>query len=215
MEKSISGSRSQETLFWSFIMAATMDVYFDFGGADTAPGTNQDTDGLGPPNIRFKAADDATIDTVNPIPVPAAGTNYSYWKQVYLYCANADSNTMDNVKFYSDGTIGFGTGVTLMIGDETPEKNSGSDDGYEVATGTPGTSGNEMVAAHADLTGSTDAADLTSGSPLTVSVSESGNEINAAGETTDYVILQVNVGTTASAGLTASETLTFQYDETP
>ena len=196
-------------------MAATMDVYFDFGGTDNTPETERDTDTLGPPQIRFKTADDATIDTANPIPVPAAGTNYSYWKQIYLYCANADSNTIDNVKFYSDGTIGFGTGVTLMVGDETPDKNSGSDAGYEVATGTPGTTGNEMVAAHADLAGSTDAASLTSGSPLTVSISETDNEINAASETTDYVILQVNVISTASAGLTASETLTFQYDETP
>ena len=196
-------------------MAATVDIYFDFGGSDTSAGTNQDTDALGPPNIRFKTADDATIDTASPIPVPAAGTNYSYWKQVYLYCANADSDTIDNVKFYSDGTISFGTGVTLMVGDETPVKNSGSEAGYEVATGTPGTTGNEMVAAHAGLSGSTDAASLTSGSPLTVSISEAGNVINAATETSNYVILQVNVATTAAAGLTSSETLTFQYDETP
>ena len=196
-------------------MAATMSVYFDFGGADTAPGTEQDTDALGPPNIRFKTADDATIDTNNPIPVPAAGTNYSFWKQVYLYCDDPDGNTIDNVKFYSDGSIGYGTGITLMVGDETPVKNSGSDAGYEVATGTGGTTGDEMVAAHAGLTGSTDAASLTSGSPLTVSISEAGNVINLAAETSNYVVLQVNVADTASAGLTASETLTFQYDETP
>lgn len=196
-------------------MAATMDIYFDNGGSDTSPALNTDTDPLGPPNIRFKTADDATIDTANPIPVPAAGTNYSFWKQMYLFCADPDGNTIDNVKFYSDGAIGFGTGITLMVGDETPTKNSGSDAGYEVATGTPGTTGNEMVAAHAGLTGSTDAASLTSGSPLTVSISEAGSVINLASETSDYVILQVNVATTASAGLTSSETLTFQYDETP
>ena len=192
-----------------------MDIYFDFGGSDGSPGTNQDTDALGPPSLIFKTADDATIDTNNPIVVPASGTRYSFWKQIYLYCANADSNTIDNVRFYSDGTISFGTGVTLMVGDETPTKNSGSDAGYEVATGTVGLTGNEMVAAHAGLSGSTDAASLTSGSPLTVSISEGSSQIDAAGETSNYVILQVNVTSTASAGLTASETLTFQYDETP
>ena len=200
-------------------MAATMDVYFDFGGTDNTPGTNQDTDALGPPTIRFKTADDATIDTANPILVPSTGTRYSYWKQIYLYCADPDGNTIDNVKFYADGAVVFGTGVTLMVGDETPTKNSDSDDGYEVATGTEGTTGDEMVAAHAGLTGSTSAASLTSGSPLTVSISEDlddGNDvIDTAGQTSDYVILQVNVLSTASAGLTASETLTFQYDETP
>ncbi len=194
-------------------MAATMSIRFDFGGTDTAPGTEQDVDALGPPRIRFKTADDATIDTANPIPVPGAGTAYSYWKQMYLYCDNPDGNSIDNVKFFSDGTISWGTGVTLMVGDETPTKNSGSDAGYEVATGTPGTTGDEMVAAHAGLTGSTDAAGLTSGSPLTVSISEAGSVINLAAETSDYVILQTNVATTAGAGLTNTETLTFQYDE--
>lgn len=194
-------------------MAATVSIRFDFGGTDATPGTEQDIDALGPPRLRFKTADDATIDTANPCVVPAAGTNYSYWKQCYLYCDNADSNTLDNIKWYSDGTIGWGTGVTLMIGDELPVKNSGSDAGYEVATGTPGTTGNEMVAAHAGLTGSTDAASLTSGSPLTVTISETDSHINAAGETTNYVVHQVNIITTASAGLTSSETFTFQYDE--
>jgi len=196
-------------------MAATMDVYFDFGGTDGAPGTNQDTDALGPPNIRFKTADDATIDTANPILVPSSGTRYSYWKQIYLYCADPDDNTIDNVRFYSDGAIGFGTGVTLMVGGQTPVKNSGADTGYEVATGTEGTTGDEMVAAHAGLTTSVSAATLTSVAPLTVSISEAGNVIDLAGETSNYVILQVNVTSTASAGLTSSETLTFQYDETP
>ncbi len=194
--------------------AATVEVYIDTGGTDNTPGSSDTTEGLGPPMIRFKTADDKTIDSISPIPVPAAGTNYSYWKSIYLYCTiNADSNILDNFEFYSDGAIGFGTDVTLMVGDETPTKTSGSDAGYEVATGTPGTTGNEMVAAHADLTGSTDAASLVTGAPLTVSCSEAGNVINAVGESTDYVLLQVNVITTASAGLTATETLTFRYDE--
>jgi len=196
-------------------MAATMSVYFDWGGTDGTPGTSTDVDALGPPTLRFKAADDATIDTANPILVPSSGTRYSYWKQIYLYCDDADSNTIDNIRFYSDGAIGFGTGVSLMVGDETPVKNSGADTGYEVATGTEGTTGDEMVAAHADLTGSTSAASLTSVAPLTVSISEDGSAIDAAGETSNYVVLQVNVLSTASAGLTSSETLTFQYDETP
>jgi hypothetical protein len=198
-------------------MAATMSVYFDFGGTDGTPGTNQDVDALGPPSIRFKTADDATIDTGNPIPVPASGTNYSYWKQVYLYCDDPDGNTIDNIKFYSDGSIDFGTGVTLYVGDETPTKNSGSDAGYEVATGTPSTTGDSMVDVtngHSDLTGQTSAASLTSGSPLSVSISEAGNVIDLAGETSDYVVLQVAVADTASAGLTSQEILTFQYDET-
>jgi hypothetical protein len=193
-------------------MAADMSVYFDFGGSDTSPGTEQDTDALGPPRMRFKTNDNATIDLVDPIPIPTAGTKYSYWKQIYLYATAAPATQVDNIKFYTDGG-GFGTGVTLKAGDETPTKNSGSDAGYEVATGTPGDTGDEMVANHAGLTGSTDAFTYTSGSPLSVSISETSNIINAIGETSNYVILQMEVISSASPGTLSSETLTFRYDE--
>jgi len=81
-------------------MAATMVVMFDFGGSDGSPGTEQNISGLGPPNLRFKQGDDATIDTVNPIPIPAAGTNYSYWKHVYLKCTVAPATQIDNIQFW-------------------------------------------------------------------------------------------------------------------
>jgi len=193
-------------------MAAVMDVYFDFGGTDGAPGTEQDTDALGPPRMRFKTADDATIDTNNPIPIPAAGTKYSYWKQIYLYCGTAPSTKVDNVKLYSDGG-GFGTGITLKVGEQFPVKTNVSDAGYEVATGTPGDTGDEMVAAHAGLTSSVDMFGKTSGAPLAVTIGEAGNIIDGVGETTNYVCLQMEVGTTASLGDLTDETLTFQYDE--
>jgi len=193
-------------------MAATMQIFMDTGGTDNTPGSEDRVDAIG---IRFKSNDNITIDTADPIAVPAAGTNYSYWKAIYLKMTASDSTKVNGTEFYSDGTITFGTGLTLMVGDETPEKNSGSDAGYEVATGTSGTTGDEMVAAVADLTGSTSAADLVTGSPLTVSISEASNQMDATNETSDYVYLQVNVATTALAGLSASETLTFRYDEAP
>lgn len=193
-------------------MAAVMDVYFDFGGTDGAPGTEQDTDALGPPRMRFKTADDATIDTNNPIPIPAAGTKYSYWKQIYLYCGTAPSTKVDNVKLYSDGG-GFGTGIALKVGAQFPVKTNALNTGYEVATGTPGDTGDEMVAAHAGLTSSVDMFTKTSGSPLAVTINEAGSIIDAIGETTNYVCLQMEVGTTASPGDLTDETLTFQYDE--
>lgn len=193
-------------------MAATLKEYFDFGGSDTAPGTNQEVDALGPPRLKFKTADDATIDNINPIPVPAAGTNYSYWKQIYLKCTVAPSSQIDNVKWYTDGG-GFGTGITIKAGTETPTKNSGSNAGYEVATGTPGSTGNEMVAAHAGLTGSSDAFGYTLGSPKTISISEAGAIINAINETTNYLILQAEVGITASAASPPNEIVTWKWDE--
>ena len=188
-------------------MAADLSVYFDFGGSDNNPGTEQDTDALGPPSIRFKVADDATIDTNDPIPIPGSGTGYSYWKQVYLYCDTAPSTQVDNIKFYTDGG-GFGTGITLKAGDEFPVKNSTADTGYDVANAA------EVMTNHTDITASTDAFTFTSGSPLSgPTISEAGNVINAIGETTNYLVLQLEVADTASPGDLANETLTFQYDE--
>ena len=94
-----------------------------------------------------------------------------------------------------------------------PTKNSGSDAGYVAATGTPGTSGDEIVANHAGITGVTDAFSYTSGSTKSVSISESGSIINASGESTDYLVFQMAVGTSASPGNLSNETLTFRYDE--
>ena len=192
-------------------MAAVFNVIFDFGGTDNTPGTEQNIDGLGPPNVRFKTADDATIDLINPIPIPAAGTNYSYWKQVYLKCATAPDTQVDNIKFYTDGT-GFGTGIVTNIGDELPVKNSGADTGYDVATGTSGTTG-DIMTDHTDITAVTDVFSYTSGSPKTITISEASSVIDAINETTNYIVLQMAVGTTASPGDLANETFTFQYDE--
>lgn len=193
-------------------MAADMSVYFDFGGSDGSPGTEQDTDALGPPRLRFKTADDATIDLNNPIPIPAAGTKYSYWKQIYLLCTVAPDTQVDNVKLYTDGT-GFGTGISVKVGDEMPVKTLASDAGYEVATGTPGDTGDEMVAAHADLSGSTDLFSYTSGSPKSITIGEAGAIINAQNETTNYVVLQMEVISTAAPGTLSNETITWRYDE--
>jgi len=189
-------------------MVATVSIYYDFGGTDAAPGTEQDVDALGPPTIRFKVADDATIDTNNPMPIPAAGTNYSYWKQLYLYCDVAPATQIDNVKFYTDGTNSLGTGVDVKIGLEFPSKTNAAAAGYEVADTTT-----VMTTGHTGVTTSASIFNYTSGSPLSLTIGEAGGIINAIGETTNYFVLQMEVASTASPGGTASETCTIQYDE--
>jgi len=190
-------------------MAATVSIYFDFGGSDGSPGTEQDIDALGPPRLRFKVADNATIDTNNPIPIPPADTGYSYWKHVYLYCDDPDGNTIDNLRFYADGANNFGTGVDLYVGLQFPTKTNASAAGYEVAD-----AATEMVSGHSGISSSASVFDYTSGSPLTVTIGEAGNVINAIGETSNYIVLQMNVASTASPGeLPVDETLTIKYDE--
>lgn len=187
-------------------MVAAFDVMFDWGGSDNSPGTSTDVDALGPPCIRFKVADDATIDSSDPIPIPAEGTGYSYWKHIYLKCSTAPSVQVDNVEFYTDGD-GFGTGITLNVGDETPTHNSGDTTGYDVADAA------EIMTEHTDITGVTDAFTYTSGSAKAVSISESGSVIDAENETTDYIVLQLAVASNATQGNLGDETLTFVYDE--
>ena len=187
-------------------MAAVFDIYLDTGGTDNTPGAETDTDALGPPNIRFKQADDTTIDANNPMPIPAAGTEYSRWKQVYMYCATAPSTQVDNVKFYTDGG-GFGTGISVKVGDGVQVKNSGASTGYDVSDT------NEVITNHTDVAAATDVFSYTSGAPRTCTISEAGSIINAIGETTDYLVLSMEVINTASPGNLADETFTFQYDE--
>lgn len=163
--------------------------------------------------LRFRTDDENTQDSTNPIPIVTGQTKRSYYRHVYLYCSAAPGTKVDNIKIYTDGG-GFGTGVTVYSGDETPTKNSGSSAGYDLATGTPGDTGDELVASHQDITAKSDFFGYTSpGSEKSVSISEVGNIIDAIGETSDYVVLQMDVADTASPGTLTAETFTWQYDE--
>ncbi len=191
-------------------MTATVAVYVETG--PNATPVADDTTGFGPPNIRFKTADDSTIDANNPIPIPASGTKRSFWKHIFLQVTVAGGFTqIDNVKFFTDGT-GFGTGITVFVADETPTKNSGSTAGYDQATGSVGDDGDELTT-HTNVTAKTDAFSFNSTTPKTVSISEAGAIINLVGETTNYIIAQMDVASTAGPGDLPNETWTFQYDE--
>lgn len=187
---------------------ATFSVYFDWGGSDNSPGTSTNIDALGPPTLKFKNADDATIDSNNKCTIPSGADIYSFFKQVFLKCtANADSHTINNVKVYSDGSNSLGTGVDLNIALQFPVHNSGATTGYDVA------SANHMTTDHTDLSTEATIFNYNSGAGLAVSISESGSVINATNETTNYIVLQLKVSSTASPGATTTETFTWSYDE--
>jgi len=197
-------------------MVATMSVRFDFGGADTAPGTSQDVDALGPPGIQFKLADNANVDQNDKMVIPGGGLGpyYSCWKHIYLYCDNPDGHSINNVKLYSDGTNSLGTGVSVKVGLQFPVKNSGSSAGYEVAHAAVGNTSDELVAGHGGITSSASIFNYTVGaSALAVTISEAGAVINLAGETSNYTAWQMEVADTASVGQTANEVGAFSYDE--
>lgn len=160
----------------------------------------QQATGAGPSNttitnLRFNTDDTANPGTTNPMVKPAAGTNRSYFKTVYLNADTTPSGTINNCYIYSDGTIGW-TGCTLY---------GGATGTYTQAAGTPGTTGNDSAVATALVSGWTSGAKK----QLTGTITNP-----STGKITDYVVMQVDVSTSAVAGTLATETLTFQYDET-
>ncbi len=155
-------------------------------------------------NTRANAEDaHSTAGTSNPIRVPAAGTNYSYWVVTRLDATVTPAGTIDNLKWYTDGTGNFGTGVTC---------NGNTATSYIQATGTPGTTGDQLTTGnYSTVTTPVDVFTFTSGSPKSVT----GSITNpSTGQFGDRFVYQIAVGTTASPGATSSETFTWQYDET-
>ena len=161
-------------------------------------------------NTRANAEDaHSTAGTTNPIQIPAAGSNYSYWVTTRLSADSSPAGTINNIKWYTDGGNGFGTGVTATVG-SVP-----SASGYTQATGTPGTTGTELLVAN--YTGFTpspggDPFAFTTGSPKSITGTISNP---STGDFGDFVVYQIVVGTTAGPGATTTqETLTWKYDET-
>jgi len=156
-------------------------------------------------NTRANAEDaHSTAGTTNPIQIPAAGTNYSYWVVTQLSADTTPAGTINNIKWYTDGGNGFGTGVTCKMNTAT---------GYVQATGTPGTTGDILnTTNYSTLAGATsDSFSFTSGSPKSVTGSITNPSTGAFG---DRAVYQIEVGTTAGPGATPQETFTFRYDET-
>lgn len=154
-------------------------------------------------NTRANAEDaHTTAGTTNSILIPASGTNYSYWVNTRLDVTAITSGTVDNVKWFTDGTNSLGTGVTMAVG---------TANAYVQATGTAGTTGTQLtVGNYTGFTlGNANAFTYTTGSPLDVTGTTS-----TTGQFGDRVVYQINVATTAGSGATASETLTWRYDDT-
>lgn len=168
-------------------MAATIQIISLHGATGT---TETQIDGG---TMRFKVADNDTADANNPIPIISGNTSRSWIKQVRYKCTVTPSNTVNNLKVYTDGSSGLGTGVSVMA--KTVAAASYVDPSSQGTTA---------------LTGTTDLFTYTSGSPLAVTGSISNPSTGLFG---DIVQMQMEVADTATQGTTGSETVTFQFDE--
>lgn len=162
-------------------MAATVQIIEKNGAGGTA---TDKTSG----NIRFKNADNSTVDLINPMVKPTSGTDYSFEKWLRMNVTGGTYSAITNVKAYSDGSSGLGTGVGLFAKAVT-------------TFATPA----EATA----TTGYTNFFTYTSGSPLTLGA----GPYTGTGEKADHLVMICTVDNTVSGGLTPSETLTIGWDE--
>jgi len=163
-------------------MAATVQIH-EMTATDT--GTDK-TDGT----VRFKSADNTTVDTNNRLTVPESGTNYSYTKQLQLNVTVAPDTDLQDLEAYSDGSNGFGTGIGVQ---------------YDVQS-------SFQSQQNTDISG-TDLFTADSGSPIDMDANNTGPH-TGTGYQGDILRLQMTVADTASQGSLSAETLTFSYTET-
>ena len=81
-------------------MVAIFEVTQDTGGTADNPALSTNTYPLGRPNVRYKRADDPTIDTNVHNIIPSAGTTNSRWKSLFLLCTTAPDTQVNNIKVF-------------------------------------------------------------------------------------------------------------------
>jgi len=162
-------------------MAATVQIIEKTGAGGTPTDKTSGT-------IRFKNADNATVDTSNPMVKPPSGTDYSFEKWLKFNVSAGTYTEITNIKAYSDGANGLGTGVGL----------------YAKAVTTFATPAEATA-----TTGYSDFFGYTSGSALSLGA----GPYTSTGEKGDHLVMIATVASTASGGMTPTETLTVAWDE--
>ena len=167
-------------------MAATVQIHemtAAAAGVDKTSGT-----------IRFKAADNTTVDTNDRLQIPApTATIYSYTKHARFYFQSGPSVDIQNLRCYSGGGSPFGDYIGVQ---------------YDLPAGGLGTFPN----INTNISG-TNLFSKTVGSPIDLDAINAGPH-TGTGYKGDHIRMQMSVTDAASPGQLTPETLTFAYDET-
>ena len=171
-------------------MAATIQIHQLTSDATT--GVNK-TSGT----IRFKAVPATTstaVDATDPLVIPGAGTDYSYCVKIRAYMETPPGTNITNLRWYSDGTNNFGTGIAVTA------KNIGTTFGSYYDTG---------------MSGGADLFSYNSGAPLDGDTTDTGPFEPADDDSYigDIIELQMSVASTATNGALSAEALTLAFDE--
>lgn len=162
-------------------MAATVQIVEKNGAGGTQTDKTSGT-------VRFKNADNATVDLNNPMVKPTSGTDYSFEKWLRFNVTGGTYSQITNIKAYTDGANGLGTGVGLYAKAVT-----------SYATPAEATS----------TTGYTNAFTYTSGAALSLGA----GPYTSTGEKGDHLVMMLTIDNTVSGGVTPTETLTVAWDE--
>ena len=145
------------------------------------------TSGSGILALMFRANNSDATDNGNPLVIPDAGTIQSFEKKCQVSIeTNLSTNQISNLKFYVSSQ-NMGTGITQYYGFTSPT--------------TAPTSANRSVATTEVPT----SANMTTWGGVTPTT--------GTGKIGNYIVMQVDVGSTASRGLQTEITYTCRYDE--
>ena len=155
--------------------------------------------------VRFKAADNSTVDTNDRLVVPTANTEYSFEKWLRINVTVAPAVDLQDFEFYMDGANNFTAGIKVW------EATIGTFDSTN--GGTKPVVTNDPPFGPDDATPMTDAFARTSGSPLDFDVINTGPH-TGTGQKGDYIVLVMEVEIGTAVGALTPETATFRYKET-
>ena len=154
--------------------------------------------------VRFKTADNATVDTNNPITIPTSGQTHSFEKWCRMAITGTPpSQRINNLKFYTDGTNSYGTGITLY-------GEVGSSGTFRSAA--QGASGAAVPLGGSGSITMTNTFVYTSGGTLALS-SAAETFSGSAVDMGRFTVLVMTISAAATQGTLTAETGTFSYDE--
>lgn len=162
--------------------------------------------------VKFKSADNAVVDTSNPLVKPNAGVYRSYEKWLRCYISDlGDSASISNIEVFTTGTPNTGVSIWAATfatycnaeGNALADPNSPRSGGYSSANALPQPKTNLFLASSA--------APISLGAgPYDVNVDD--GDIVEAGVGL-YLALQMEVLPSAAFGATRSYQVVVRYDE--
>ena len=207
-------------------MVATVYIEEANGGTNGNPATHTRVDGQslnGTADIQFCTADLYAPNGTYPCILPSSNYYYSFWKHIFLAIKDTNYTTIDNINFYSDGSIDWFPGSVgadrgLWVGKRgTGDNGCPMDASYETPDGTLGLTGSKFSGfstghGYYDTSAGNSRVNVntyTVGSELLI---DSG-PYSGVVDDCRAAVLQAQYYSDTNRGIQSNETLTFVYDE--